>query len=258
MRLVLYNIRYATGAGPLHHMPVPFAGSLLPSERRFRRIGTFLGTLRPDIVILVEADRGSYRCGGQSQAESLAVALDGDWQAVFAPKYSPRSMLMRTPVLRCQGNALVSRLPVRSVRTHDLRRGMKRQALEVALDGVTLLIVHLPLGREARGVQFRELADVVAEIRGPLVLAGDLNTRNDKTDLREFLSATGLRSANRLDLPTYPADWPRRQLDYVLHSPDLHSLAFHRPYVPYSDHLPLTRDFALPVDTARQGGNGTT
>ena len=27
MRLVLYNIRYATGAGPLHHMPVPFAGS---------------------------------------------------------------------------------------------------------------------------------------------------------------------------------------------------------------------------------------
>ena len=76
MRLVLYNIRYATGAGPLHHMPVPFAGSLLPSERRFRRIQTFLDTLHPDIVVLVEADRGSYRCGGQGQAEALEKSLE--------------------------------------------------------------------------------------------------------------------------------------------------------------------------------------
>ena len=258
MRLVLYNIRYAIGAGPLHHMPVPFAGSLFPSERRFRRIQTFLDTLHPDIVVLVEADRGSYRCGGQGQAESLATSLERNWESAFAPKYSPRSVLMRTPVLRCQGNALVSRLPIRSVRMHDLRRGMKRHALEVALDGVTLLAVHLPLGRQARGVQFRELADVVADIRGPLIVAGDLNTRNDKSDLKEFLRETGLRSANLLDLPTYPADWPRRQLDYVLHSPELHSLRFHRPYVPYSDHLPLAWDFALPGERFRQGGSETT
>ena len=42
MRLLVYNIRYATGTGPAFHLPVPGAGYLRSSRRVLERHHRFI------------------------------------------------------------------------------------------------------------------------------------------------------------------------------------------------------------------------
>ncbi len=69
MRLVVYNIRYATGTGPAFHLPLPGAGYLRTSRRVLTGITDFLRAERPDVVGLIEVDTGSIRSGMVNQAE---------------------------------------------------------------------------------------------------------------------------------------------------------------------------------------------
>ena len=54
MRLLLYNIRYATGTGAAFHLPVPGAGYLRSNPRVLDGITRFIKGADPDIVGLVE------------------------------------------------------------------------------------------------------------------------------------------------------------------------------------------------------------
>ena len=62
-RLVFYNIRYGTGGKAM----APWSGYLSNTDDNLGRIKTFLGSLDPDIVGLVEVDSGSYRTGWRNQ-----------------------------------------------------------------------------------------------------------------------------------------------------------------------------------------------
>ena len=63
MRLVAYNIRYATGTGPAFHLPLPGAGYLRSSPQVLEKITAFLKARNPDIIGLIEVDMGSIRTG---------------------------------------------------------------------------------------------------------------------------------------------------------------------------------------------------
>ena len=70
--------------------------------------------------------------------------------------------------------------------------------------------------------------------------------------------ALNLESANRPPLPTFPSWRPRRELDFVCHSPELRLQRRRLPRVRLSDHLPLVCDFTLsdaPETTQDQGDN---
>ena len=83
MRLVVYNIRYATGTGPAFHLPLPGAGYLRTSRRVLTGITEFLRTERPDVVGLIEVDTGSIRSGMVNQAEYIANEnVDWDGRAL--------------------------------------------------------------------------------------------------------------------------------------------------------------------------------
>ena len=56
MRLVVYNIRYATGTGPAFHLPLPGAGYLRSSRKILDDITTFIRAQDPDLVGLIEVD----------------------------------------------------------------------------------------------------------------------------------------------------------------------------------------------------------
>ena len=56
MRLLLYNIRYAVGAGASIHVPLPGAGYVLGNQRVLTDITGFIRDADPDIVGLVEVD----------------------------------------------------------------------------------------------------------------------------------------------------------------------------------------------------------
>lgn len=246
MRIALYNIRYGTGTGLDFHLPVPFSGYLRPSVPSAERIWSFLDELDADVFCLVEVDNGSYRNNGHCQAETLAERKG--WHHAFACKYHKNSFLRDLPILWSQGNAIISRMPLKSVREHSFSRGMKRTFLEAKFDGFTVTLAHLSLGKAARKEQIRELAGYARAIEGPLFLGGDLNTFGGEQELYPLLEETGLKDTDAEGRPTYPSRKPRRRLDYLLSSPDVSIVNFDVPKTPLSDHLPLVCDFEIPAD----------
>ena len=70
VRLLIYNIRYATGTGPAFHLPVPGAGYLRSSRQVLSQITDFIKCQDPDVVGLIEVDTGSIRTGMVNQADS--------------------------------------------------------------------------------------------------------------------------------------------------------------------------------------------
>ncbi|MGW8188261.1 MAG: endonuclease/exonuclease/phosphatase family protein, partial [Desulfobacterales bacterium] len=44
---------------------------------------------------------------------------------------------------------------------------------------------------------------------------------------------------------SYPSRNPHRELDYIFHSPEIHSTAFWVPQIKLSDHAPLVWDFEI-------------
>ena len=72
LRLLVYNIRYATGTGAAFHLPLPGAGYLRSSKRTLDDITHFIRREDADLVGLIEVDMGSVRSGLVNQAEYIA------------------------------------------------------------------------------------------------------------------------------------------------------------------------------------------
>ena len=64
-------------------------------------------------------------------------------------------------------------------------------------------------------------------------------------EIQLFLAATGLKNVNGNGQPSHPSRSPRRQLDYILHSPEIRPADFYLPQVKLSDHIPLVFDFDI-------------
>ena len=83
---------------------------------------------------------------------------------------------------------------------------------------------------------------MVRQVQGSVIVAGDFNVLWGDQELELFLAASGLRSANNEGRPSHPSHSPKRQLDYILYSPDLVMNNFSIPDVQFSDHAPLVCD----------------
>jgi len=243
MRFLLYNIRYATGRRTrwawMHY--------LTRTVNHLPEIARFIGTIDPDVVGLVEVDAGSYRSGRKNQAEILAEKL-GHFHSCRM-KYRGKGGLglgRRLPVLKKQANAFLTRDAIQRETFHEFTGGFKRLVIELELKDVRLFLVHLALGFRARHGQLAELHELIMRSDKPCIVAGDFNSRWGSRELKLFLAATGLTSANRKNLPTYPSWRPIRELDFVCHSSQIKLKRFIVPRVTLSDHLPLICDFDIP------------
>ncbi len=244
MRFLLYNIRYCAGIGPRFHLPVPYAGYLKRSVNVLNDIISFFEEVNPDIIALVEVDGGSFRTRRLCQAGRIAERL-GHYH-VIESKYGEQSVANKVPLLNTQGNALLSRVPIRRHRFHYFEQGVKRLVIEARMGMLTVFLVHLSLTYRNRQYQLEKLYRLVRDVEGPLIVAGDFNVLWGERELDLFLGASGLISANQEGLPSHPSRAPKRQLDYILHSPEIKVTNFIIPKVLYSDHAPLICDFKLP------------
>lgn len=242
MRFILYNIRYATGPR-IHHY-------VRSSRRNLSKITTFLQSLEPDLVGLVEVDQGSYRSGGLNQVELLAESL-GHYHS-HSIKYGERSFWRQVPVVRNQGNAFLARNRIRNETFHYFERGMKRLVIELELEQVIIYLVHLALGARTRHHQLNALYELLRQTDRPYLVAGDFNTLWGEQEIDLFLAATGLQSANIKRIPTFPSRNPQRHLDFVLHSKEIRIRDFRVPRVTFSDHLPVVVDFDVEVEQDRR------
>jgi len=243
MRLLLYNIRYGAGIGRQFHFPLPFSGYLKKTGAQLDRIVDFIRDQHPDIVGLVEVDTGSFRSDGDSQVAAIAGPLCH--RLVCRSKYGLDSLAGKLPLLSQQANAVMTNREILGQSFHYLNHGMKRLVIEVRLPELTVFLVHLALKYRQRQHQLVDLADIVAQASGPVVVAGDFNVFRGDGELADFMAKTGLHSANPEGIPSHPSRAPHRQLDFILHSEALHTVCFQAPRVPYSDHVPLIWDFEL-------------
>lgn len=250
MRLMLYNMRYGTGAGFKFHLPFPFGGFFRKTSKNLDSLIQFFREQKADVLGLVEIDSGSYRSGHRSQADLIAQGLG---QRPFCrSKYNRYSWWSHLPLMRKQANACLCGQPVVYERTHFLRKGVKRLVMELELRDVVIFVVHLAISRRTREAQLADLAQLAQKAKKPFLIAGDFNAFAGKIELKDFMKALRLSNANLADIPTFPSRSPRWQLDFILHSPEIRVTHFEvARHVRLSDHLPLICDFeVLPAAVA--------
>ena len=243
VRLMIYNIRYATGTGPAFHLPLPGAGYLRSSRQVLSQITDFIKRQDPDVVGLIEVDTGSIRTGMVNQADFIARSI-GHY-STFECKYGQSSVNQLVPIVRKQANAFLAAPRVRGERFHYFDTGIKRLIIELELDDIAIFLVHLSLKFRHRQYQLRYLYDLVRRTSKPVIVAGDFNTYWGDHEIYLFMQAAGLANANARGLPSYPSSSPRKELDFILHSAQIEVNRFEIPDIQLSDHLPLICDFTI-------------
>ncbi len=243
MRILLYNIRYATGTGPAFHLPLPGAGYLRSNRQVLDAITGFIKAEDPDVVGLIEVDTGSIRTGMLNQAEFIGSEL-GHY-SIYECKYGVESLSSLMPIVRKQGNAFLAAPRVHGERFHYFDTGIKRLIIELELEDAVIFLVHLSLKYRHRQAQLRTLHDLVTRSSKPVLVAGDFNTFWGDHEIYLFMEASGLKSANTAGLPSYPSHNPRRELDFILYTEGIEVTGFRVPKVRFSDHLPLVCDFEV-------------
>ncbi len=242
LRVLSYNIQ--AGIDTRHYRDYLTQGwkHLLPHRERMRnleRIAQLLGHY--DLVGLQEVDAGSLRSGFIDQTEYLARRAGFP----FWFKQVNRNM----GKLAQHSNGILTRIRPLRVREHKLPGLPGRGALVVELpldDGglFGVCVLHLALGRRARGRQLDYVADLVAAYPF-LVLMGDFNCGCDSRELRGLMARTGLRGPS-CEIKTFPSWRPMRNLDHILASPGLTIGVAQALNYSLSDHLPVSMEVALP------------
>ncbi|WP_326628693.1 endonuclease/exonuclease/phosphatase family protein [Nonomuraea fuscirosea] len=221
--LIAYNIRMGFG---------------LDGRLSLDRIASWAAAQRPDIVLLSEVDRGWLLNGGHDDLDRIARGLG--MRHYFAPAAD-----------NVWGDALLTNLPVKSVRSYELGRhdhptGAQAQAVVVEVNGRELGVVNTHL--QAPTGQAPEVAAIVRDLAAsrPVILAGDLNTTPADPEMGVLLAA-GLSDPLKAlgDPPTSPADRPVKRIDHVLISAGLTAVSAQVPRLPYSDHLPVLTTLRL-------------
>lgn len=245
MRFLLYNIAYGTGA-PLGytHGLLTLPRYLVATRHHMQYLRRFLKAAKPDIVGMVEIDKGSFRSRGRDNAEEIARELKHNY--TYSIKYHDRSPGRWLPLLRHQGNAMFAENKLEECQQHFMPMGFKRLVLEATVNGIRVFLVHLSLNKRTRERQLEFLSRMIKQYREPLVMAGDFNSFQGKHELADLINDTGLRNVNTAGNPTFPAWKPRKELDFILVSEEINIERFKvLSQVRLSDHLPLLLDFKV-------------
>src|SRR3989344_2821922 len=252
VKLITYNIEYCEGMEGIWYQYLKLWKIFFPPKKLDQKIVEALQKLKPDILTLIEVDIGSLRARGKDEVRFLEekLKLRSFVEKVKYPLQGWLKLFHHVPILDKQANAIVSRLPLKSIKYHVFHEGTKRMLIEATANcprPVTFLAAHLALGKKARGRQIKELINIVNDIKNPVILMGDFNTFNGETEIKDLLRKTHLKDMIRLDknsLPfTEPAWHPTRRLDYILTSPLIKVKKYSVLHFPFSDHLPLMIDF---------------
>ncbi len=199
LRVVSFNIRHGEG---------------LDGRVDLERVARVLERLEPDVVLLQEVDRMTRRSGGIDQARDLAERT-GLHHAFGAFREYDGGLY---------GVAMLSRHPLLETEVHQLPPGPAPIGALSALVAigdppreVVLCCVHLYRTAEQKEAQARGLVELFAAEQRPVILGGDLNSTRGSAVL-EILSEHWRVPSGRL-APTYPADSPRSEIDFVLYRP---------------------------------------
>jgi endonuclease/exonuclease/phosphatase family metal-dependent hydrolase len=212
-------------------------------RRDTARVAAVLRELQADLIALQEIDW--HEDGGRDESAEIMAELPG-MRALWAPTCRRHGALF--------GNALLTSLPVRSVRSIDLTyaRREPRAALDVELDAgvapLRVIATHLGLRPRERRFQVQRILEHAGKGDRPTVLLGDIN--------EWFIHGRPLRWLHAHfgfvpHLRTFPASFPVFALDRIWAHPPEAIARFWCHVTPLSrrasDHLPVLARLRLGV-----------
>ena len=259
MKLLTCNAGYLLGYQNIlgGYVPPPITslvGNTKIERQKLNELVSIIERERPDVVSLLEVDRGSHRTITSGQFRTLVESLQErglSYDGAVANKYSDGPLVESLPFFGHLGNAVLSRSEYTTT-THYLSAGGKRLVLEAELTPDTALFtVHLSLGARSRKRQLDQLRELIAdqtEYRN-VIVTGDFNTFDRTGDLQTFARQSGLElQIPGETVPPRPFDdlfISSRTLDLFLCSP---SIEIERCDVlddQVSDHRPIVLEAAL-------------
>tara|TARA_Y100000310_G_scaffold299740_1_gene334836 strand:- start:38 stop:805 length:768 start_codon:yes stop_codon:yes gene_type:complete len=252
-RLILYNIEYCEGLTGHWYEYLKFWRTFSPPKGLDKLIIEKLKKEKPDILGLVEVDKGSFRSGkDEGVFISKSLGMNNIVEKVKYPLTGYLKLFHHVPILNKQSNSISSKYSLTDIKYHVLHEGTKRVIIEATAQlkkPVTLLLAHLALGGNTRKKQIKELIKIVNKIKNPVILMGDFNTFRGEVEIKDLLRKTCLQNKKSLHKDsqtlTEPSYHPKRRLDYVLTSSQIRVKDYKvLPYV-LSDHLPLEVDFKV-------------
>lgn len=215
---------------------------MLPHPQRANNLDRIAGLAGDfDVVGLQEVDAGSLRSGYINQTEYLSA------RAGFPYWYSQTNRNIGRIAQHSIG--VLSRHRPTEVIEHSLPgRIPGRGALELCFgtgrESLSVLVVHLALGRRARLDQLAYLAERI-NTRRHAILMGDLNCRSRSREMDLLIHQTLMHEPTH-GLNTFPSWKPYRNIDHILVTPTLHIEAAQVLDYPLSDHLPIAMNVRLP------------
>jgi endonuclease/exonuclease/phosphatase family metal-dependent hydrolase len=236
LRVATYNIHRSKG---------------LDGRVRPDRVAKVLAEIDADIVALQEVVSLPGGAPEDDQAHYLARAMGADF--LFGEN--------RKLWGGAYGNVVLSRLPMRTVKNHDISvRGRERRGvLHIDVDLAPRLCLHVfnvhlgtaYLERRRQGRMLASLDILNQGLKGPRLVLGDFNewapgltTRLLRSHLKSVDIHKHLRRRR-----TYPGVLPLLHLDHIYHDDalELAALTLHRTRTSLvtSDHLPLVADFRI-------------
>ena len=245
-RLLSYNIQVGIQTSGFRDYVTGGWKHVLPHRERLRTLASIADQIRGyDLVAIQEADAGSLRTGFINQTEYIARRAGYPWWTERTNRRLGRlaqhaiGAMARIEPATTTPIALPGRVPGRGGLL--LRFGKGPEPL-------TVVIVHLALGRQTRRRQLDYVAELISDA-GHAVVMGDFNAQHGAPEMKRFFARTELvEPAERLN--TWPAWKPLHNFDHILTTPDL---AIDRIGVleeTQSDHLPIAVELTLPVDCA--------
>lgn len=244
-RALVYNIAYATGAPGSH------TENLLRLHRYFLKksycnlneISKFISNTDPDIIGLLEVDTGSFRASKINQVSAISSITD--YYTHYTTKYGDSLTSKIIPILRKQGNAILTKEKESNGIYHYFPGGFKKLILELDMNGLRFFLVHLSLSERVRTIQLKHISNLLATNKSPVIVAGDFNAFKGINELEEIQKRLNLINPNTYHKPTFPAWNPKHQIDFLLCSKDIKIINFDIPSIMLSDHLPIILDFEL-------------
>lgn len=242
-RLLSYNIQVGISTSAYREYATGAWKHLLPHGERLRILAKLADQIRGyDLVALQETDSGSLRTGYISQTEYLARRAGYAW---WGERTNRRlGKLAQHSIGAMAGSEPSSVVPLALPGRVPGRGALLLRFFGDGPEGLTVVIVHLALGRSTRRQQLDYIAEQIEHAEHAVVM-GDFNAQHAAPEMKRFFDRTHLvEPVERLN--TWPSWKPLHNFDHILTTPELAGAPLRVLDEGPSDHLPVALEIDLP------------